>query len=42
MSYPVAASYPQRSGVMIPAVWSGKILKNLYATTVFGSIAQTD
>ncbi len=42
MAYPAAAGHPQHSGIMIPEVWSGKILAKFYASTVFGSIANTD
>ena len=40
--YPVAPGFPNTSGIMIPAIWSGKILRNLYAATVVAAIAQTD
>lgn len=42
MAYPAAAGHPQQSGIMIPEVWSGKILAKFYDSTVFGSIANTD
>ena len=42
MAYPVEAPYPQHSGVMIPAIWAGKILVKFYASTVFTSISNTD
>jgi len=40
--YPVSAGHPDHSGVMIPEIWSGKILVKFYKSTVFGEIANTD
>lgn len=42
MAVPSAAGYPQHSGVLIPEVWSGKILAKFYATTVMAHICNTD
>lgn len=43
MAYPSAAGYPSnRSGVMIPEVWSGRVLKNLYDSCVLTAISNTD
>jgi len=42
MAYPVDGAHPQHSGIMIPAIWAGKILVKFYASTVFGSISNTD
>ncbi len=42
MAYPAAAGHPQHSGIMIPEVWSGKILAKFYDSTVFNMIANTD
>lgn len=37
-----ASGYPQHSGVLIPEIWSGKLLAKFYAATIFGAIANTD
>lgn len=42
MAYSTAAGFPQQSGILIPEVWSGKLLIKFYEATVFGSIANTD
>lgn len=39
---PVAVGVPQQSGIMIPEVWSGKLLVKFYTATVFSAIANTD
>jgi hypothetical protein len=40
--FPVAAGNPIRSGIMIPEIWSPKLLYKFYKATVFGEIANTD
>jgi len=40
--YPVQSGFPEHSGIMIPEVWSGKLLVKFYQATVFGDIANTD
>lgn len=42
MAVPAAAGYPQHSGVMIPEIWSGKILTKFYASTVMAQLCNTD
>jgi len=45
MPYPVQApqnTTPAYSGTFIPTLWSSKLIVKLYATTVFGEIANTD
>lgn len=42
MTIPSAAGVPQNSGILIPEIWSGKMLTKFYASTVLGSIANTD
>ena len=45
MPYPVQApqnTSPAYSGTFIPTLWSSKLIVKLYATTVFGEIANTD
>jgi N4-gp56 family major capsid protein len=37
-----AGAYPDRTGIFIPEIWSGKLLEKFYASTVFGMIANTD
>lgn len=37
-----SGAYPNRAGIFIPELWSGKILEKFYASTVFGMIANTD
>lgn len=37
-----AAGVPQNSGILIPEIWSGKMLTKFYASTVLGSVANTD
>jgi hypothetical protein len=36
------APNPSYSGTFIPALWSGKLAKKFYKTTIFGEIANTD
>lgn len=42
MSLPAAAGFPQQSGVLIPAVWSGKMLIEYYAATCLSQITNTE
>lgn len=42
MTIPSAAGVPQNSGILIPEIWSGKMLTKFYASTVLGSVANTD
>lgn len=42
MAYPVSSGIPQQSGIMIPEIWSGKLLVKFYDTTVLSAIANTD
>jgi hypothetical protein len=42
MSIGTAAGYPQRSGVTIPEIWSGKLLVKFYDATVYAAISNTD
>lgn len=42
MAFPAAAGVPSHSGVMVPEIWSGKMLVKFYEASVFGSIANTD
>lgn len=40
--YPVSSGVPVQSGIMIPEIWSGKLLVKFYDATVFGDIANTE
>lgn len=42
VSNQVAAPNPTYSGTFIPTLWSGKLAKKFYNTTIFGEIANTD
>ena len=42
MAYPAAAGHPQHSGIMIPEIWSGKILTKFYDQSVFPMISNSD
>jgi hypothetical protein len=42
MSINAAAGYPQASGVLIPEIWSGKLLTKFYQSTPFAAICNTD
>jgi hypothetical protein len=49
MAYPVAGTpwagslpNPAYSGIFIPTIWSSKILKKFYDTTVLAAISNTD
>ena len=42
MALASAAGFVQNSGTLIPEIWSSKLLVKFYASTVFGSIANTD
>lgn len=45
MPYPVQSpqnTTPAYSGTFIPTIWSSKLITKLYASTVFGEIANTD
>lgn len=42
MSIPAAAGFPQQSGILIPEVWSGKILVKFYAACVMAQVCNTD
>ena len=33
MAYSVASGFPQQAGIMVPEVWSGKILIKFYDST---------
>jgi len=37
-----AGAYPDRTGIFVPELWSGKLIEKFYASTVFGMIANTD
>lgn len=41
MAYPTAPGWPQQSGIMIPEVWSTKLLVKFYASTVLAAISNT-
>lgn len=40
--YPIAAGHPNYQGLLIPTVWSSRILEKFYTYTVFNEIANTD
>lgn len=42
VSNQVSAPNPTYSGTFIPTLWSGKLAKKFYNTTIFGEIANTD
>ena len=42
VSNSAAAPNPPYSGTFIPTLWSGKLAKKFYASTIFGEIANTD
>lgn len=42
MAFPVDAGFPQRSGILSPTIWSGKLLVNFYAASVLPAISNTD
>lgn len=42
MAISAAAGYPQASGVLIPEIWSGKLLTKFYTASVFPAICNTD
>lgn len=42
MSIAVGSGFPNASGVLIPEIWSGKLLTKFYASTVLGAITNTD
>lgn len=42
MAIPAAAGYPQHSGIIIPEIWSGKILTKFYSACVMAHICNTD
>lgn len=42
MAVSAAPGFPQQSGILIPEIWSGKLLAKFYAATVLGSICNTD
>jgi hypothetical protein len=42
MALSAAAGYPQHSGVLIPEIWSGKLLVKFYAATVASAISNSD
>lgn len=42
VSNKVAAPNPPYSGTFIPTIWSGKLAKKFYASTIFGEISNTD
>ena len=42
MAVTAAAGFPQQSGVLVPEIWSGKMLVEFYETTVLSQICNTD
>lgn len=42
MVFPVTSGHPQRSGVFIPEIWSGKLIEHFYDATVLAAISNTD
>lgn len=42
MSILTASGFPNAAGVLIPEIWSGKLLTKFYASTVLGAICNTD
>lgn len=42
MGVAAATGYPQNSGILIPEVWSGKLLTKFYSSTVVAAISNTD
>ncbi len=42
MAYSVASGFPQQSGIMIPEIWSSKLLVKFYDATVLAAISNTD
>lgn len=42
MPVAVGSNFPNASGVLIPEIWSGKLLTKFYASTVLGAICNTD
>jgi hypothetical protein len=42
MGVAAAAGVPQQSGILIPEIWSGKLLAKFYAATVLAQMANTD
>ncbi len=42
MAYSVASGFPQQSGIMIPEIWSSKLLVKFYDACVCAAISNTD
>jgi hypothetical protein len=42
MAVSAAAGFPQQSGILIPEVWSGKLLTKFYAACVMAQMCNTD
>jgi len=42
MAIAASPGFPQQSGILIPEVWSGKLLAKFYAATVLAAISNTD
>lgn len=42
MAVSAAAGFPQQSGILIPEVWSGKLLTKFYAQCVMAQLCNTD
>ncbi|MBK8583229.1 MAG: hypothetical protein IPL86_15860 [Flavobacteriales bacterium] len=42
MAINAAAGFPQQSGILIPEVWSGKLLQKFYAACAMAQICNTD
>ena len=42
MAVTAAAGFPQQSGILVPEIWSGKMLVEFYETTVLSQICNTD
>jgi hypothetical protein len=42
MVFPVSAGFPSQSGIMIPEIWSPKVLVKFYSQTFLTEISNTD
>ena len=42
MTYPLASGATSQSGIMVPEIWSGKLLVKFYEATVLAAISNTD
>ena len=42
MAYPIQSGQPTYSGVMIPEIWSSKLIEQYYDSTVLSQITNTN